>query len=100
MVDRQPDTPGRVALNQAAVEALASAIRGTVLQDGDDGYDEARRIWNGMIDKRPALIVRCAGAADVMAGLTFAREHDLLLSVRSGGHSAAGSAVADRGLIL
>jgi FAD/FMN-containing dehydrogenase len=100
MVNQQPGTNGRGALDQTAVEALASAIRGTVLQAGDDGYDAARRVWNGMIDKRPALIVGCAGAADVIAGVTFAREHGLLLSVRSGGHSAAGSAVADGGLML
>lgn len=67
----------------------------------DDGrYNEARRVWNGNIDRRPALIVRCAGTADVQQALAFARARDLLLSVRGGGHSAPGYGVSDGGVVI
>ena len=75
-------------------------MRGPVLCPGDAGYDAARRVFNAMIDRRPALIARCAGAADVVAGLRFAREHGLPLSVCGGGHSVAGTAVCEGGLVL
>lgn len=81
-------------------ERLARAVRGEVLQPGDGGYDEARAVWNGMIDKRPAVIVRCRGAADVIAAVNFARDHDLLLAVRGGGHSFPGKSVCDDGLMV
>jgi FAD/FMN-containing dehydrogenase len=71
-----------------------------LLQPGDYGYDEARRVWNAMIDRRPALIARCAGASDVIKAVNFARRHDLLVSVRGGGHSFAGNAVCDGGLVI
>jgi FAD/FMN-containing dehydrogenase len=71
-----------------------------VLRVGEDGFDAARCIWNGMIERRPSLIVRCAGAADVVAAINVARDQDLLLAVRGGGHSAAGSSVCDGGLML
>jgi FAD/FMN-containing dehydrogenase len=83
-----------------AIEALKGAIRGQVLQQGDGGYDDARRIWNAMIDRRPEVIVRCAGAADVRRAVNFAREHGWLLAVRGGGHNIAGSAVCDGGLAI
>jgi hypothetical protein len=66
----------------------------------DDGYDAARKIWNGMIDRRPALIARCAGPADVMRCVDFARAHGLLVAVRGSGHNIAGNAACDSGLVI
>src|SRR5215218_4706466 len=87
-------------LDTTAVQTLAATLRGPLIQPGDPGYDAARTVWNAMIDRYPALIVRCAGAADVIAGVTFAREHGLLLSIKGGGHNIAGTAVCDDGLLL
>jgi FAD/FMN-containing dehydrogenase len=75
-------------------------MRGPVLRPGDLDYDAARAIQNGLIDRRPGLIARCTGAADVIAAVDFARDHGLLLSVRGGGHNVAGNAVCDGGLML
>ena len=83
-----------------AVEKLRSVIRGEVLVAGDAGYDGARAVWNGMIDRHPAVIVRCQGAADVMAAVAFAREHRLPVSTRGGAHNVAGHAVCDQGLMV
>jgi FAD/FMN-containing dehydrogenase len=80
--------------------ALAERIAGEVIAPGDIRYDGARSIWNGMIDKRPALIARCEGAADVATALRFAAEHDLALAVRGGGHNVAGTALLDDGLVI
>jgi FAD binding domain/Berberine and berberine like len=93
-------TAGHTGLAGAAVEQLKASLRGELLLPDDDRYEETRRVWNGMIDKRPALIARCAGVADVVATVTFAREHDLLVSVRGGGHSVAGKAVCNGGLMI
>ena len=79
---------------------LVGAIRGSVVGATDAGYDEARRVWNGTIDKHPELIVRCVDAADVVEAVRYARTHDLGVSVRSGGHHVAGSAVIDAGLVV
>ncbi len=92
---RAPQRP-----REAAIEGLRNCLRGQLLRPDDAGYDAARRVFNGMIDRRPALIARCAGAADVVAGVGFAREHGLPLSVRGGGHSVAGTAVCEGGLML
>ena len=81
-------------------EALRPRFRGALLRPGEEGYDQARRIWNGAIDRHPALIARCAGADDVVEAVRFAREHDLLVSVRGGGHAVAGHAVCDGGLMI
>jgi len=89
-----------VVLDPEVVQAFAGTVRGRVLVPGDEGYDEARAIWNGLIDRRPALIVQCSGAADVVDAVNFAREHDLLLSIRGGGHNVAGNAVNDGGLVI
>jgi FAD/FMN-containing dehydrogenase len=87
-------------LDDSVIDKFASGLRGDLLRPGHPAYDTARRVWNGMIDKRPALIARCAGTVDVLATITFAREHDLLVSVRGGGHNYAGKAVCDRGLVI
>jgi FAD/FMN-containing dehydrogenase len=71
-----------------------------LLQPGEDGYEEARQVWNGMVDKRPALIARCADAGDVVAALGLARERDLEVAVRGGGHSIVGHSVTDGGLMI
>ena len=84
----------------AAVEALAGGVRGEFLLPGSPGYDTARDIWNGMIDRRPGMILRCAGNSDVVAAVRFAREHDLLVAVKGGGHNVAGNAVCDGGLMI
>src|SRR5688572_19664360 len=87
-------------LDARAVEGLRTRFRGALLRPAEEGYDEARRIWNGDIDRRPALIARCAGADDVVAAVRFARERDLLVSVRGGGHAVAGHAVCDDGVMI
>jgi FAD/FMN-containing dehydrogenase len=87
-------------INGTVIGKFASALRGEVLYPGDESYDAVRRVWNGMIDKRPALIARCTGAADVIACVRFAREHDLLVSVRGGGHHYAGKSVCAGGLMI
>src|SRR6266436_4224045 len=82
-------------VREAAVEEFRGSLRGGLLRAGHDGYDAARKIWNGMIDRRPALIARCAGAADVVRCVDFARKNELVLAVRGGGHNVAGNAVCD-----
>ena len=91
---------GGVAVDDAAWSAFTAQVRGDVVTSGDVGFDEARRVWNAMIDRRPGAVVRCAGAADVVACVRFARERDLLVSVRGGGHNVAGKAVADGALMV
>jgi len=93
-------TPGGAPLKPESIEELRTSLRGPLFTPGTPGYDQARTVWNAMIDRRPALIVRCAGAADVVRGVRFAREHGLLLAVRGGGHNIAGNAVCDGGLML
>jgi FAD/FMN-containing dehydrogenase len=87
-------------LDDAAIDRFSAGLRGALVRPADAGYDAARKVWNGMVDKRPALIARCAGAADVIHGVRFAREHDLLVSVRGGGHNVTGNAVCDGGLMI
>jgi FAD/FMN-containing dehydrogenase len=89
-----------VLRDRVGLSSFLAAIRCTALQPGDAGYDEARGVWNGMIDRRPAVIVRCAGTADVVACVNFAREQGLPLAVRGGGHNVAGTAVCDGGLVV
>jgi FAD/FMN-containing dehydrogenase len=82
------------------LERLRDSIHGLVIGPGDEDYDEARAIWNGAIDRRPACIARCTGVADVVAAVRFARERDLLVSVRAGGHGVGGHAICDGGLVI
>jgi FAD/FMN-containing dehydrogenase len=81
-------------------QRLRGRFRGALLRPGEEGYDEARRVWNGAVDRRPALIARCAGADDVTLAVRFARERDLPASVRGGGHAVAGHAVVDGGVMI
>ena len=91
---------GSVSLSPETLEALRGGLRGSLCLPGEAGYDEARTIWNAMIDRRPAGVVRAAGAADVIQTVRLAAQHGLLLSIRGGGHNIAGNAVCDGGLML
>ena len=84
----------------AQIEAFRALLRGEVLDPSSPSYDATRVVWNGMIDRRPALIARCRNAADVAASVSFARDHGLAIAVRSGGHNVAGYAVCDGGLMI
>jgi FAD/FMN-containing dehydrogenase len=90
----------QTVLGDGTVAELAEAVRGEVIAPGDPGYDEARAIWNGAHDRRPALIVRCAGVADVMRAVEFARSQDLLVAVRGGSHSIPGFSTCDGGIVI
>ena len=102
MVDLQVATlTGRSKfVEESAINGLKAKLRGPVLLPGDDDYDEARTVWNAMIDRRPGLIVRCAGVSDVINSVNFAREHNVLLAVRGGGHSFSGNAVCEGGIVI
>src|SRR5262252_4169359 len=91
---------GAIALEGDAIAALHQTLRGNVCLAEEPGYDEARTIWNAMIDRHPGAVVRCKGAADIMRAVRFAREHGLLLAVRGGGHNIAGNAVCEGGLLI
>lgn len=87
-------------LDETVIDKLGAALQGEMLRPGERDYDAVRKVWNGMIDKRPALIVRCARTSDVVAAVNFARDHDLLVSVRGGGHNIAGASVCERGIMI
>jgi FAD/FMN-containing dehydrogenase len=89
-----------MTIKDAALDTLRSVLKGEVLSPRDGGYDSARRVFNAMVDRRPALIARCAATADVVACVRFAREHELAVAVRGGGHSLAGLALCDGGLVI
>jgi FAD/FMN-containing dehydrogenase len=82
------------------LDTLELGIRGDLLKPGQDGYEQARRVFNAMIDRRPAAIVGCASADDVVAAVDHARQHNLPVSVKGGGHSVAGTAVCEAGLMI
>jgi FAD/FMN-containing dehydrogenase len=88
------------AIAAEAVQEFQTSLRGPLLRPDEGDYEEARRVWNGLIDRRPALIVRCTGVADVIEGVNFARQHHLPLAIHGGGHNAAGNATCDGGLML
>jgi FAD/FMN-containing dehydrogenase len=88
------------AHERVLTERLRSSLRGEVIDRSHPGYDEARAVWNGLIDRRPAVIARCAGTADVVEAVAAAREHRPMVSIRGGGHQVAGSAVCDDGLVI
>lgn len=91
---------GTTVIPGERLDALKARIRGAVLTEQDEGYGAARSVWNAMIDRRPAIIARCVGAADVRAVVDFSREAGALISVRGGGHNIAGSAVCDGGVMI
>ncbi len=93
-------TPTTLAVDVAAVQELAARLRGALIRPGDDSYDTARKVYNGMIDRKPALIARCVNAGDVIAAVTFARAHNLLVAIRGGGHNGPGLGVCDDGLVI
>jgi hypothetical protein len=96
MISTAPTTE----LDRATIDALRPRLRGPLLAPGDPGYDDARSIWNAMIDRRPGAIARCLGVADILAAVQFARERGLALSIKGGGHNISGLAVCDGGLML
>lgn len=91
---------GEAIIAAASVEEFRTALRGPLLTASDAAYDETRIIWNGMHDKRPSLIARCTGVADVIAAVNFARENNLLVAVRGGGHNVGGTASCDGGIMI
>jgi len=88
------------AIADEPIAQFRAGCRGAIIGPSDAGYDTARRIWNASVDKRPGLIVRCTGLADVIAAVNFAREHDLLVAIRGGGHNVGGRALCDGGLVI
>src|SRR5262245_44195972 len=87
-------------LDETPVQTLAARLRGELIQPSDAGYDAARKVYNAMIDKCPALIARCNGVADVVAAVNFARDQQLTLAVRGGGHNGPGLGTCDGGLVI
>src|SRR5260370_11640819 len=87
-------------LNEDSITELQRSLRGGLIQPGDADYDEARKVYNGMIHKKPRLIARCADVADVIRSVNFARDNDLLVSIRGGGHNAGGLGICDDGLVI
>jgi FAD/FMN-containing dehydrogenase len=101
MTDLRVTTIGtNTVLDGPTVQGFKTSLRGNLLCPTDEGYKDARKIWNGMIDRRPALIARCAGAADVITAVNFARDNSLPVSVHGGGHNVAGLAVCHGGLMI
>ena len=90
----------QLVLKPSMIDELRAALRGQLLLPGQDGYDAARKVWNGAFDRRPALIARCLGAADVVQAVDFARSNALLVAVRGGGHSLSGQSVCDGGMMI
>src|SRR3989440_10483596 len=87
-------------IEESSIEQFKLGLRGKLLRPGDDDYDSSRRVFNAMIDKHPALIARCAGVADVIQAVNFARQNNLVVAVRGGGHNVAGNAMCDGGLVI
>lgn len=104
MVEQKSNArPGSIpiaAIENTRIEALKASLQGELLLPGDAAYDSARKVWNGMIDRKPVLIVHCATQADVIQAVNFARVHHLLVSVRGGGHNVTGSAACDGGIVI
>jgi FAD/FMN-containing dehydrogenase len=93
-------TSSHIAIDDTKVQGFKARLRGKLLTPVDEGYDAARSVWNALIDRRPALIARCADAGDVVTSVQFARANDLVVAIRAGGHGVAGNAVCDGGLMI
>src|ERR687890_471535 len=103
MVDQRDEllgVPLGKPLEEAAVQEFAANFRGELIRPGDDGYSDARAVFNSMIDRHPALIARCTGTADVIAAVNFAHDNELVVAVRGGGHSVPGYAVCEGGIVI
>ena len=87
-------------LTETTTASLRSNMRGELIEPSDARYNEARKVYNGMIDRRPRIIARCADVADVIAAVNFGREHKLLIAIRGGGHNGGGLGVCDDGLVI
>src|SRR6201981_1214113 len=87
-------------LNENSIKEFKAGLRGAVIEPGDKGYDEARKVYNGMIHKKPRLIVRCADVADVIRSVNFAKDNNVLLAMRGGGHNAGGLGICEDGLVI
>src|SRR5918993_2231286 len=87
-------------IDETAVQGLAASMRGNLVQPSDPGYDEARTVYNAMIDKHPALIAQCSNVADVIAAVNFARDNDIIVAIRGGGHNGPGLGTVDDGLVI
>src|SRR5215467_4296831 len=87
-------------LTENSIAELKTSLRGRLIQPGDGDYDEARKVYNGMIYKKPRLIARCVDVADVIRSVNFARDNDLIVSIRGGGHNAGGLGICDDGLVI
>src|SRR5829696_3362396 len=87
-------------LDETAVQGLAASMRGNLIQPADPGYDEARTVYNAMIDKHPALIAQCSTVADVIAAVNFARDNNVIVAIRGGGHNGPGLGLVDDGLVI
>src|SRR5438067_8902336 len=88
------------ALEENSIAELKAKLRGRVIEPRDLDYDDARKVYNAMIDKKPRLIARCADVADVINSVNFAKENDLLVAIRGGGHNAGGLGICDDGLVV
>src|SRR6516225_5860494 len=89
-----------IAVGEDRIERFQASFRGEVIQPADFAYETARKIWNASIDKHPGIIARCTGVADVVAAVNFARENELLVAVRGGGHNVSGRALCDGGIVI
>src|SRR5437899_3542384 len=87
-------------LNENSIKELKANLRGRLIEPGDKDYDDVRKVYNGMIHKKPRMIARCADVADVIRSVNFARDNELLLAIRSGGHNAGGLGICDNGLVI
>ena len=87
-------------INEEQLDKLRRQVHGKVIAPSDGEYDEARKIWNGMIDRRPSLVIECTGTADVLLAVRFAKEHGLVVSVRGAGHNIAGRCLRDNVLLI